>query len=82
MTLSKNFYSIRACAVDLLGVSEDEVTLDSDIYTDLGMDSLESVEFVMDVEDLCDVEIDDESANKFRTIGDFVAYVDNYGAQP
>ena len=48
----------------------------TNLEEDLNMDSLDAVEVVMALEDAFDVTIPDEDAEKFRTIGDIVAYIE------
>lgn len=62
--------------VDLLGVDPHEVTQSTSLK-DLGMDSLEEVECIMTLEDEFDLEVPDDDAMKWRTVGDVVAYVES-----
>ncbi|MBB6175829.1 acyl carrier protein [Anoxybacillus tengchongensis] len=61
--------------VDRLGVEESQVTLESSFKEDLGADSLDVVELVMELEDEFDMEISDEEAEKIVTVGDAVNYI-------
>ncbi|TYR82690.1 acyl carrier protein [Priestia megaterium] len=61
--------------VDRLGVDESEVKLESNFKEDLGADSLDVVELVMELEDEFDMEISDEQAEKIATVGDAVNYI-------
>lgn len=61
--------------VDRLGVDESEVKLESSFKDDLGADSLDVVELVMELEDEFDMEISDEDAEKIVTVGDAVNYI-------
>ena len=63
--------------VDRLGVDESEVTLQASFRDDLGADSLDVVELVMELEDEFDMEITDEDAEKISTVGDAIAYIEN-----
>ena len=60
---------------ELLGKSENEVTLDSQFIEDLGADSLDLVELIMSMEDEFGVEIADEDAEKILKVSDAVDYV-------
>ena len=60
--------------VDRLGVEEAEVTLESSFKDDLGADSLDVVELVMELEDEFGMEISDDDA-KISTVGDAVNYI-------
>ncbi|MFZ3587954.1 acyl carrier protein [Bacillus sp. DJP31] len=61
--------------VDRLGVDETEVKFESKFKEDLGADSLDVVELVMELEDEFDMEISDEDAEKITTVGDAVTYI-------
>ncbi|ANB62054.1 acyl carrier protein [Anoxybacillus voinovskiensis] len=61
--------------VDRLGVEESQVTLEASFKEDLGADSLDVVELVMELEDEFDMEISDEEAEKIVTVGDAVNYI-------
>ena len=62
--------------VDRLGVEESEVKLEASFTGDLGADSLDVVELVMELEDEFDMEISDEDAEGMATVGDAVAYIE------
>jgi len=61
--------------VDRLGVEESEITLEASFKDDLGADSLDVVELVMELEDEFDMEISDDDAEKIATVGDAVTYI-------
>jgi acyl carrier protein len=69
------FQRVKNIIVDRLGVEESEVTLESSFKDDLGADSLDVVELVMELEDEFDMEISDEDAEKINTVGDVVNYI-------
>lgn len=69
------FEKVRAIIADKLSVSEDSITKESSFVEDLGADSLDIVELIMALEDELEMEIPDEEAEKFVTVGDAVAYV-------
>lgn len=62
--------------VDRLGVEENEVKLEASFTGDLGADSLDVVELVMELEDEFDMEISDEDAEGMATVGDAVSYIE------
>ncbi|RAK23338.1 acyl carrier protein [Anoxybacillus vitaminiphilus] len=64
--------------VDRLGVEESQVTLEASFKDDLGADSLDVVELVMELEDEFDMEISDEEAEKIVTVGDAVNYIKSH----
>lgn len=63
--------------IDKLGVAETEITPDTNLVKDLGIDSLDYAEIVMDFEQTFDIRIPDEDAEKLTTIGAAVAYIEN-----
>ena len=66
---------VKQIVVEQLGVSEDEVSGDSSFVDDLGADSLDTVELVMELEDEFDMSIPDEEAEKIQTVGAAVEYI-------
>ncbi|EUJ26997.1 Acyl carrier protein [Listeria grayi] len=62
--------------VDRLGVEESKVTLEASFKDDLGADSLDVVELVMELEDEFGVEISDDDAAEIATVGDAVKYIE------
>ncbi len=61
--------------VDKLGVDESEVTLEASFTNDLGADSLDTVELIMEFEKEFDISIPDEEAEKIETVGHAVEYL-------
>jgi acyl carrier protein len=61
--------------VDRLGVEESQVKFEASFKDDLGADSLDVVELVMELEDEFDMEISDDDAEKIATVGDAVTYI-------
>ncbi|WP_027327401.1 acyl carrier protein [Helicobacter pametensis] len=70
------FDDVKAIVVEQLGVSADEVKLESKFVDDLNADSLDVVELVMALEEKLGIEIPDEVAEKMATVGDVVAYIE------
>ena len=62
--------------VEQLGVSADQVKLESKMIEDLGADSLDAVELVMAVEEEFGIEVPDEEAEKLRSVGDIISHVE------
>ena len=60
---------------DQLGVSKEKVTPETDFINDLGADSLDTVELVMEFEEEFNINIPDEDAEKIRKVGDAIQYV-------
>ena len=68
---------VRAIIVDKLGVSESEVTPEATFTQDLGADSLDTVELIMEFEKEFGIQIPDEKAETIQTVGDAIAYIEN-----
>lgn len=66
---------VRAIIADQLMVDPEEVTDEASFVEDLGADSLDTVELIMEFEDEFGVEISDEDAEKIGTVGEAVAYM-------
>ena len=66
---------IKEIVVDKLGVDEEKVTLDAKFIDDLGADSLDTVELIMQFEDDFNIEIPDEDAEKILSVGQAEAYI-------
>lgn len=60
---------------DQLGVDSQELSLDSNLKEDLQADSLDIVQMIMEAEDQFGIEIEDDAAMNFVTLGDVVAYI-------
>jgi len=67
---------VKAIIVDKLGVDEKEVTPTASFTNDLGADSLDTVELIMEFEKEFGITIPDEAAEKIGTVGDAVSYVE------
>ena len=61
---------------DRLGVDDSKVKPEATFKEDLGADSLDVVELVMELEDEFDLEISDEDAEKITTVGDVIQYIE------
>lgn len=71
---------VKAVIVDKLGVDENKVTETAVFTTDLGADSLETVELIMEFEKEFGLTIPDEDAEKIQTVGDAIAYIESHQA--
>lgn len=63
---------VKQLIVDKLGVTEEEVTNEANLITDLGADSLDTIEIIMEVEKIFGVHISDDVTDKIQTVGDMV----------
>lgn len=68
---------VKDIIVDKLGVDKDEVKPEASFTNDLGADSLDTVELIMELENEFGVTIPDSDAEKIQTVGDAVAYIEN-----
>ncbi len=66
---------VRSIIVDKLGVDDDSISDESSFTNDLGADSLDTVELIMEFEKEFDLTIPDEDAEKIATVGDAVTYL-------
>ena len=67
---------VKAIIVDKLSVEETEVTNEASFTNDLGADSLDTVELIMEFEKEFVISIPDDQAEKITTVGDAVAYIE------
>ena len=71
--------SVEERVVDIvaeqLGVSKDKVARDTSFVNDLGADSLDQVELVMELEEEFDITIPDDAAEKIQTVGEAIKYI-------
>ena len=72
------FEKVKALIADKLSINEDEITMESAFVDDLNADSLDIVELIMALEDELDMEIPDDEAEKFVTVGDVVKFIKSH----
>ena len=68
--------SVKAIIVDKLGVSDAEVTPEASFTNDLGADSLDTVELIMEFEKEFDIQIPDDQAENIATVGQAIEYIE------
>ncbi|MDX2037618.1 MAG: acyl carrier protein [Isosphaeraceae bacterium] len=61
-----------------MGVTKDQVTRETHFVNDLGADSLDTVELVMEFEEEFDITIPDEEAEKIQTVGQAITYIEEH----
>ena len=71
------FAKIKEIIVDVLNVSEEDITMDTTFVDDLGADSLDIFQIIMGIEEAFDIEIDNDEAEKIVTVGDAVEQIKN-----
>ena len=74
--MADTFEQVKKIIVDLLGVEPEKVTPDATFREDLGADSLDLVELIMEFEEQFGETISDEEAQQMKTVGQVVAYVE------
>lgn len=68
---------VKNIIVDKLGVDAEEVTPEKSFTNDLGADSLDTVELIMEFEKEFGISIPDDQAEKISTVGDAIVYIEN-----
>ena len=75
--MSDNLTKIKEIIIDKLGIEEKKITLEARFIEDLGADSLDTVELIMQFEEEFDIEISDEDAEKLTTVGNSIDYINS-----
>jgi len=73
-----SFDKVKEVIMDKLGVDEDKINIEASFADDLGADSLDTVELIMQLEEEFGMEIPDEEAEKLTTVGSAVDYIDSH----
>ena len=76
--MSEIAQKVKSIIIDKLGVEESEVTPEASFTNDLGADSLDTVELIMEFEKEFNISIPDEQAETITTVGQAVAYLDEH----
>ena len=71
-TVTERVYEIVATQ---LGVSKEQITPETHFVNDLGADSLDQVELVMELEEEFDIDVADEDVERLKTLGDLIRYI-------
>ncbi|MBQ0012744.1 MAG: acyl carrier protein [Clostridiales bacterium] len=77
MSSDSVFESVKSILVDQLNIAEDNVQMDSLFVDDLNADSLDMVELVMAMEQEFNISIPDEEAERIKTVGDAVEFIES-----
>ena len=75
--MMSNFDKIKEMLAEKLGISEDKITLESEIVKDLGADSLDLVEMLLSLEENFGITISDEQTENIKTVKDIVDILEN-----
>ena len=75
--MSDIFDKVKGIVIDKLGVDENQVTEDAKFIDDLGADSLDTVELIMQFEEEFSIEIPDEDAEGLLSVGQAVEYIES-----
>jgi acyl carrier protein len=78
LNMSDTFDRVKKIVIEQLGADADAVKNEASFTGDLGADSLDTVELVMAFEEEFGLEIADEDAEKIKTVGDAVSYIDSH----
>lgn len=73
-----SFDKVKEVIMDKLGVDEDKINIEASFVDDLGADSLDTVELIMQLEEEFGMEIPDEEAEKLTTVGSAVDYIESH----
>ena len=75
--MSETSEKVKAIIVDNLGVDAAEVVTEAHFTNDLGADSLDTVELIMEFEKEFDIQIPDDKAEAIATVGDAIAFIED-----
>lgn len=79
--MSEVALKVKSIIVERLGVAESAVTPEASFTNDLGADSLDTVEMIMDFENAFDIKIPDEEAEKITTVGEAIEHIEKAVAE-
>ena len=77
LIMSQIAEKVKLIIVDKLGVDESEVTNDANFTNDLGADSLDTVELIMEFENEFGISIPDDKAEEIQTVGEAIKYIED-----
>lgn len=70
------FEQVKQMIKNELGVPEEKITMEAKLAEDLGADSIDAVELIMNIEDEFNVQVSDEEAQNIKSVGDIVRFVE------
>jgi acyl carrier protein len=71
---------IQECICEASGASREDITREANLFSDLGLDSLDLVEAILNIEAEFDLDIPDSAMDRFNTVQDLVSYVEEVTA--
>ncbi len=71
------FERVKEMIVEELNVPEEKITMTARLAEDLGADSIDAVELIMNIEDEFEIQVSDEHAQNIKTVGDLVRYIES-----
>ena len=75
--MSEHYDKVKEIIIDKLGVEDEKITMKAKFIDDLGADSLDTVELIMQFEEEFSIEIPDEEAESLLSVGQAVDYITN-----
>ena len=75
--MSEYYDKVKEIIIDKLGVEDSKITMEAKFIDDLGADSLDTVELIMQFEEEFNIEIPDEEAESLLSVGQAVQYITN-----
>ena len=72
------FDQVKESLADILSCDADKIEFETDLVRDLGVDSIDTVELIMAVEDTYDIKISDKDAEDLKTVGDVVEFIEDH----
>lgn len=72
------FEQVKESLAEILSKDMDMIDMDTKLVDDLGVDSIDSVELIMAVEEVYDITIPEEDAMAMKTVGDVVEYIEDH----
>jgi acyl carrier protein len=74
------FDKVKEIVADQMGISADDITMESSFTDDIGADSLDIFQIISELEDAFDIEFANDDAENIKTVGDAVEYIKNANA--
>ena len=75
--MPEHYDKVKEIIIDKLGIDDGKITMDAKFIDDLGADSLDTVELIMQFEEEFNIEIPDEDAEKITTVGKAIDYIES-----